>query len=336
MGLPVTEYHHDPTILKFGSDKTQLGGFATHKTDLFTLLTQTHFYTEAVYNFIFEAYWIKITTTVTMPTFSASTTILTIAIILFLARPAHAFGAGNIGSVSKVEGVNCELLLHLQQSANTNTWIGRHGDIEDTLLKLFMARAAGGKKFSKMNVARVYFGNWLRDYCELIISYMCLSWAWIRVAGAGIWIYGWRERSRVHFHKQSRNLSFSSISANPSGSRYMDSGLPQRGPSKERADATVQQYDVESVLLAHSKRLDRPIMATHTIVENAHLIGVDSIYWVQATNLNWVIVVFTSLGAWPSGMRWLGFFVVEENWYGSFASFFNTCSKSFIHIKGLR
>jgi hypothetical protein len=56
MGLPVTEYHHDPTILKFGSDKTQLGGFATHKTDLFTLLTQTHFYTEAVYNFIFEAY----------------------------------------------------------------------------------------------------------------------------------------------------------------------------------------------------------------------------------------------------------------------------------------
>jgi hypothetical protein len=66
----------------------------------------------------------------------------------------------------------------------------------------------------------------------------------------------------------------------------MDSGLPQRGPSKERADATVQQYDVESVLLAHSKRLDRPIMATHTIVENAHLIGVDSIYWVQATNLN--------------------------------------------------
>jgi hypothetical protein len=29
-----------------------------------------------------------------------------------------------------------------------------------------MSRAAGGKKFDKMNVARVYFGNWLRDYCE--------------------------------------------------------------------------------------------------------------------------------------------------------------------------
>jgi hypothetical protein len=29
-----------------------------------------------------------------------------------------------------------------------------------------MSRAAGGKKFDKMSVARVYFGNWLRDYCK--------------------------------------------------------------------------------------------------------------------------------------------------------------------------
>src|SRR4051812_10983192 len=43
---------------------------------------------------------------------------------------------------------------------------GRHGDIEDTLLTLVMSRAAGGKKFDKMSVARVYFGNWLRDYCK--------------------------------------------------------------------------------------------------------------------------------------------------------------------------
>lgn len=44
---------------------------------------------------------------------------------------------------------------------------GRHGDIEDTLLTLMLARVAGGRKFSKMDVARVYFGNWLRDYCML-------------------------------------------------------------------------------------------------------------------------------------------------------------------------
>jgi hypothetical protein len=31
-----------------------------------------------------------------------------------------------------------------------------------------MARAAGGKKFDKLMVSRVYFGNWLRDYSQAI------------------------------------------------------------------------------------------------------------------------------------------------------------------------
>lgn len=31
-----------------------------------------------------------------------------------------------------------------------------------------MARVAGGKKFDKLNVSRVYFGNWLRDYSQAI------------------------------------------------------------------------------------------------------------------------------------------------------------------------
>ncbi|CEJ89173.1 Putative Heterokaryon incompatibility protein Het-C [[Torrubiella] hemipterigena] len=73
-----------------------------------------------------------------------------IALVL-LARPVAAFGAGNIASVSKVEGQN---------------W--RHGDIEDALLSLVMARALNGKKFNKINVSRVYFGNWLRDYSQAI------------------------------------------------------------------------------------------------------------------------------------------------------------------------
>ncbi|KAL5045138.1 heterokaryon incompatibility protein Het-C-domain-containing protein [Aspergillus fruticulosus] len=64
---------------------------------------------------------------------------------------AHAFGAGNIASISKIEGQN---------------W--RHGDIEDALLGLFLARAAGGRKFSKLDVQRVYFGNWLRDYSQAV------------------------------------------------------------------------------------------------------------------------------------------------------------------------
>lgn len=58
--------------------------------------------------------------------------------IILLARPTHAFGAGNIGSTSKIEGQN---------------W--RHGDLEDTLLMLVASRAMGGKKFSKLDVKRV-------------------------------------------------------------------------------------------------------------------------------------------------------------------------------------
>ncbi|KAI9731563.1 MAG: hypothetical protein M1834_004683 [Cirrosporium novae-zelandiae] len=74
-----------------------------------------------------------------------------LVLVLLLVHPAHAFGAGNIASIARVEGVN---------------W--RHGDIEDTLLNIIMARAAGGKKFSKLDVKRVYFGNWLRDYSQAV------------------------------------------------------------------------------------------------------------------------------------------------------------------------
>ena len=72
----------------------------------------------------------------------------TLAIAFCLIHCAHAFGAGNIASSSKVEGVN---------------W--RHGDIEDILLTLAIT---GSKKFSKMDVKRVYFGNWLRDYSQAV------------------------------------------------------------------------------------------------------------------------------------------------------------------------
>jgi hypothetical protein len=65
-------------------------------------------------------------------------------LLIFWARPTAAFGAGNIASMAKIEGQN---------------W--RHGDIEDTLLNLLISSRTG-KKFSKMDVKRVYFGNWLR------------------------------------------------------------------------------------------------------------------------------------------------------------------------------
>lgn len=71
-------------------------------------------------------------------------------LLVLWARPTAAFGAGNIASMSKIEGQN---------------W--RHGDIEDTLLTLLISSRTG-KKFSKMDVKRVYFGNWLRDYSQAV------------------------------------------------------------------------------------------------------------------------------------------------------------------------
>ena len=60
-----------------------------------------------------------------------------VVLVLLFALPSNAFGAGNIGSTSKIEGQN---------------W--RHGDIEDTLLTLLLSLAAGDMKFSKLDVKR--------------------------------------------------------------------------------------------------------------------------------------------------------------------------------------
>ncbi|EKV11253.1 NIMA-interacting protein TinC [Penicillium digitatum PHI26] len=76
---------------------------------------------------------------------------LSLLILVVFSSQAYAFGAGNIASLSRLEGQN---------------W--RHGDIEDVLLTLYMARVAGGKKFGKLDVKRVYFGNWLRDYSQAV------------------------------------------------------------------------------------------------------------------------------------------------------------------------
>lgn len=76
--------------------------------------------------------------------------LLAILIVCCLATPAHAFGAGNIPSASGIEGYN---------------W--RHGDITDVLLSLpisFITR----QRFRSIDRDRVYFGNWMRDYSQLL------------------------------------------------------------------------------------------------------------------------------------------------------------------------
>ncbi|KAH6650075.1 heterokaryon incompatibility protein Het-C-domain-containing protein [Chaetomium tenue] len=86
-----------------------------------------------------------------MATFKPYPFLLGFIVLFCFVQPTLAFGAGNIAGISKVEGQN---------------W--RHGDIEDALLRVAMARVAGGKKFDKLMVSRVYFGNWLRDYSQAI------------------------------------------------------------------------------------------------------------------------------------------------------------------------
>ena len=66
--------------------------------------------------------------------------------LILLTKPATAFGAGNIASISSLEGQN---------------W--RHGDIEDVIKTVAFIH---GKKWTSALIKRVYFGNWLRDYSQ--------------------------------------------------------------------------------------------------------------------------------------------------------------------------
>ncbi|KAJ5102059.1 hypothetical protein NUU61_004281 [Penicillium alfredii] len=69
-----------------------------------------------------------------------------VCLVLLLLPQVHAFGAGNIASISAIEGKN---------------W--RHGDIEDVLRTLAFI---SGHKWTSTMIKRVYFGNWLRDYSQ--------------------------------------------------------------------------------------------------------------------------------------------------------------------------
>lgn len=67
-------------------------------------------------------------------------------LLIALPSPVAAFGAGNIPSISSIEGINF-----------------RHGDIEDMLKTVAFIK---GQKWTSIMIKRVYFGNWLRDYSQ--------------------------------------------------------------------------------------------------------------------------------------------------------------------------
>ncbi|WWC69599.1 uncharacterized protein I206_103542 [Kwoniella pini CBS 10737] len=81
---------------------------------------------------------------------------LVIALVALSFTPGvAAFGAGNIPGYS-----------YLEEKAF------RHGDIEDIIGNLMKAAGGGflsrGTKFTPLDVKRVYFGNWLRDYSQAV------------------------------------------------------------------------------------------------------------------------------------------------------------------------
>ncbi|KAF4618696.1 hypothetical protein D9613_010141 [Agrocybe pediades] len=95
---------------------------------------------------------------------SNTTYLLTIFVVLAFClsnNGVYAFGAGNIPSFAYMEGRAF-----------------RHGDIEDILAELIKRGAGGGfalasmlskgHKFNGLDIKRVYFGNWLRDYSQAV------------------------------------------------------------------------------------------------------------------------------------------------------------------------
>ncbi|KAI9699504.1 MAG: hypothetical protein M1820_007135 [Bogoriella megaspora] len=152
--------------------------------------------------------------------------------LIFSARPTAAFGAGNIGSTSQIEGQN---------------W--RHGDIEDTLLTILISRAAGGKKFSKMDVKRVYFGNWLRDYSQAVdvgtVKYVSAEAIRILLWVLGFLSFGYGTKEfevtseRLGCYRPEEHIDNPKDYADNIDARHYDRRL--RGPVDERRELSIDE-----------------------------------------------------------------------------------------------
>ncbi|KAJ5734787.1 hypothetical protein N7533_013190 [Penicillium manginii] len=157
---------------------------------------------------------------------------LSLLILLAFSGQAHAFGAGNIASLSKIEGQN---------------W--RHGDIEDTLLSLVLARVAGGRKFGKLDVKRVYFGNWLRDYSQAVdvgtVKYVSAEAIRILIWVLGFMSFGYGTREfevtteRLGCYQPTEHIDNPQGYAEGDDARRYDRRL--RGPIDERRELSIDE-----------------------------------------------------------------------------------------------
>lgn len=87
---------------------------------------------------------------------SANTILLLLLLCLLLAHPVAAFGAGEVPSGSEFKGL-----------------VWRHGDLIE-LLKYLPTSFKTNYRFTTIQRKQVYFGNWLRDFSQ-VIDTTCLE-----------------------------------------------------------------------------------------------------------------------------------------------------------------
>lgn len=87
---------------------------------------------------------------------STNTILLILLLCLLLARPAMAFGAGEVPAGSEFKGL-----------------VWRHGDLIE-ILKYLPTSFKTSYRFTKIQRKQVYFGNWLRDFSQ-VIDTTCLE-----------------------------------------------------------------------------------------------------------------------------------------------------------------
>lgn len=87
-----------------------------------------------------------------------TTSLLLVALVcvLLFASPASAFGAGEVPAGSEFKG-----------------FVWRHGDLSE-VLKYLPASFITGYRFTKLQRKQIYFGNWLRDFSQ-VIDTTCLE-----------------------------------------------------------------------------------------------------------------------------------------------------------------
>ncbi|KDQ14431.1 hypothetical protein BOTBODRAFT_132240 [Botryobasidium botryosum FD-172 SS1] len=119
-----------------------------------------------------------------MPPSSFPNVLFLVTIFLAFLPSAYAFGAGDIPDYSFL---NDKAFRRAFNAPPFSVFLRlKHGDIESVLAELnkslggnfsggvagFLSGVAGavrgGSKFSKMDIKRVYFGNWLRDYSQVM------------------------------------------------------------------------------------------------------------------------------------------------------------------------